>query len=468
MDWGRDQEETADENGATDEILGEQLMPDPSGGDGWVTDFLTLFQRAVDATTFNVARLPESVPAPQLRTYYEAAKQQPNPFITIPTRWYESSRADIPPLHGDPFLQCVAQLLDRYTHEGVVGFAPGRIFGPYAELDLETVVRRLVVSGALCGVKDTTNVFRQWLGGDPARFTHMTVLQGVAIEGETLTYREGVRLERLPKDDSLFRVVPEGIAESTYGRPDRSGLPGSTVLCVDAEIPFVFYHPDGPESQIPLGEGISFPLPWEDWNEIPQALSLLSDSKVFVTYTWQRIEAPTRILICRGDGYAHNNLNEFAEFETPIINQNHVDEARHLIPKLQQKRHLAVAIARWMRSKSGDPFIDLRIALESLYGEPGSHESTFKVATNGAWHLGTTSEERIKYEKILRKLYKRASEVIHGGTASKEGDQELFVEARAACREGILKRLDEPKRIDFKKLRLGAGGSGAAQISAPP
>ena len=91
-----------------------------------------------------------------------------------------------------------------------------------------------------------------------------------------------------------------------------------------------------------------------------------------------------------------------------LVIQKYVDDAFELIPKLLEAKELDVSISRWMKSKKStllDKFIDLRIALESLYGDESSGEFSFRVATNGSWHLGDTVEERIGYFKTLRSLY---------------------------------------------------------------
>ena len=52
------------------------------------------------------------------------------------------------------------------------------------------------------------------------------------------------------------------------------------------------------------------------------------------------------------------------------------------------------AISRWAKSKDtdqnfADKFIDLRIALESLYPNRGNNaDLSFRLALSGAWHLG--------------------------------------------------------------------------------
>ena len=114
-----------------------------------------------------------------------------------------------------------------------------------------------------------------------------------------------------------------------------------------------------------------------------------------------------------------------------------------------------------MRSKSRtnypDQFIELRIALETLYlkgvdrGELG-----FRLSNYGAWHLGTGFEERQKYQKILNKAYGRGSRAVHTGEVKcSEEIRDLLYAAQDLCRKGILKRLEEGEEPNWNELILG-------------
>ena len=75
--------------------------------------------------------------------------------------------------------------------------------------------------------------------------------------------------------------------------------------------------------------------------------------------------------------------------------------------------HLRIAADRWRRSKRSDgyarlvdQYIDLRLALESLYLKDfvneHSQEMRFRLALFGAWHLGGSLDERRSIRKTLR------------------------------------------------------------------
>ena len=74
---------------------------------------------------------------------------------------------------------------------------------------------------------------------------------------------------------------------------------------------------------------------------------------------------------------------------------------------------LEVPIQRWIKSKTDqllpDRFIDLRIALESLYLKDffneHSQEMRFRLSLFGAWHLGSEIGDRRLIRKRLRDAY---------------------------------------------------------------
>ena len=131
-------------------------------------------------------------------------------------------------------------------------------------------------------------------------------------------------------------------------------------------------------------------------------------------------------------------------------------------------RELDLAIERWSRSKRSsanleDSFIDLRIALETLFlkdftGEY-SQEMRFRLALFGAWYLGADFQERVTIRKTLRDAYDRASGVIHGGGLEfNDSNRVLLSRAQDLCRQGILKLISEgmPSSEDWSNLILGS------------
>ena len=113
-----------------------------------------------------------------------------------------------------------------------------------------------------------------------------------------------------------------------------------------------------------------------------------------------------------------------------------------------------------MRSKRSadivDQFIELRVALESLYLPGGRDGLRFQVSNHGAWHLGGDFCERCEIQKTLRDAYDVASGAVHADrVATVEKHRDLLLAAQNLCRRGILKRLDEDREPRWNELILG-------------
>ena len=76
---------------------------------------------------------------------------------------------------------------------------------------------------------------------------------------------------------------------------------------------------------------------------------------------------------------------------------------------------LNTAISRWIQSKQSkilpDQFVDLRIALETLYLNEGSSELKFRLSAYGAWHLGSNFTERKEIFSTLQTAYDLAQKL---------------------------------------------------------
>ncbi len=424
-------------------------------------EFLNLLERVVEQAAFDFSRRHDSVDASTLRRFYNEAHARPMPFFSLPAYWFEWSRVEIPaPLDGT-FMNSVAELLKDYVHEDRVGFLPGAALGPMDQPSVAEVAERIVRAAALFGLAETTNMLGSWASGNPMHFTQVNVLGGLSIPS-TLVMQEGLWLEKLPTErEVLFRKLPVGVVERTFGDPNTDDLPGATVLCHDFTVAPVFYHPESPPSNLKAFPDVAVSsVPFEEWEAVPTALSLACDRCVYRTYGWRTMDPVTRVLVGGNEGHSRiYDTPSISSTALPVTQQEDVDRAHDLIPKIIRDKHLDVAIARWIKGKSSrsldDHFIELRIVAEALYGvDPNWRgEFSFRVATHGAWHLGKTLEKRLVYFDTFRKLYDAASSVVHGGRIGKEKDN-LAKEASWACRDGILKILDEgaPK---WERLRLG-------------
>ena len=129
-----------------------------------------------------------------------------------------------------------------------------------------------------------------------------------------------------------------------------------------------------------------------------------------------------------------------------------------------------IAVDRWTRSRrpglgAKEGFIELRIALEALYLDGKQGEMAFRLSTIGAWHQGRDAKERTDIADKLKKFYGAASKVVHAAVSKqKKNDQARKKEqenlkflncARALCRRGILKVVEQGRLPDGGKLIMG-------------
>ena len=151
----------------------------------------------------------------------------------------------------------------------------------------------------------------------------------------------------------------------------------------------------------------------------------------------------------------------------PMPTEEQFRDTLMAIKPLGSDHPIRTAISRWRKSKDrrqslGDCFIDLRIALESLYLRDFlneySQEMRFRLSLFGAWHLGSNLGDRKRIRKRLREAYDVASGSVHSGVlAYTPENRALLSDAQGLCRRGILRILREGPPHDWGELILGAG-----------
>ena len=221
--------------------------------------------------------------------------------------------------------------------------------------------------------------------------------------------------------------------------------------------------------------------------KVCQALALESDHSVEMAFQWNDYGEVSLYLGSERGSYWSANLGGMAprgigftlhtDFKTGVkslsINEEKIARISEItmgdiISRIakQKQEEINVAISRWCKSKEsfrtlGDQFIDLRIALESLYlrniDSKYRGEMRFRLALCGAWHLGADVAKRKTILKTLRDAYDMASSAVHGGNVDyTEASRRLLAEGQRLCQLGILKLLEEGVRDDWSALILGA------------
>ena len=140
---------------------------------------------------------------------------------------------------------------------------------------------------------------------------------------------------------------------------------------------------------------------------------------------------------------------------------------------MRADRKLRIATERWRRSRRAyvrleDAFIDLRIALESLYLKDSvnerSQEMRFRLTVFGAWQLAENFDERRSIRKTLSAAYDMASKAVHPKEVLCDAQAGLS-DAQKICRRGKLKLLCDGSPPVWGNLVLGGYIDGIAAKS---
>ena len=124
--------------------------------------------------------------------------------------------------------------------------------------------------------------------------------------------------------------------------------------------------------------------------------------------------------------------------------------ARYVALPDQERNKVALALRRLRDSRErddgdgmGDRAIDLAIALEAMFMEPGErHDHTKIVSRRASWHYADSMPERIAVRKQLQDFYDLRNEVVHGNSV---------LEGNEASRD-MLERIDNIARACLKTL----------------
>ena len=366
------------------------------------------------------------------------------------------------PALADTLRPALAKYLEPTTDR--VGNGLFLLFGGPGRLETPTVSEfsEVLVNGtARLGATRVVDLLLGWIDGEPFHIRQCAILEGVNIE-KPLRLDEGVLIAKLPSSGadlpaSLTQI--EVVATEFLGR---------VVLSIDCELAPSLYAPEYGDDGRPLGQNGTMTAAA---NKIPK-LSLRSFCESMSLACGEYVDWRLR-----WTDYGDVEAFSFAHFgagskprwggRRTAFAQKDLERAReiHLVRygagSGDKRRDLDQAISRWMKSKrsysDADRLIELRIALEALYGKGAMNEKAFRVSAYGAWHLGGTVDRRRKVRDALKKAYDDASLAIHAGDLKHtKRDKQLLPTAQAYCLEGILKRLEESDAPNWDEVILGA------------
>ena len=328
---------------------------------------------------------------------------------------------------------------------------------------LDVFAQGLVRASVVLGVENVISLVSGWMEGEPVKYRMSALLNELYISAPA-TPIHGVHIEPLPlSSDELPASLPR------LGRLPASDYLGRTIVSIDCDATPALFRPPpmrkSPDIQVEAVPSIGI-------NEICQALSLECDIHVDAGFFWENYLGLEDAFPFSGSSI-HSNVGAHLRGSHPIgwsLNRDYVTGISTLTPAegsmvtlreepiqrtlraLMDPKSTSIrnAASRWAKSKDTsqdfeDQFIDLRIALESLYlSRKDNAELSFRLALSGAWHLGNSLEHRRKIYQTLREAYSRGSAAIHPrGLDNSQRNREILSDAQATCRRGILKMLEE-------------------------
>ena len=351
---------------------------------------------------------------------------------------------------------------------------------------LPDFARALVQAAAIVGVDGTVRLLADWNRGETVRIDLSTVLNNLPLSAP-VSLRDDMQLVPLALKTSQLPRVP--VIASV---PARDFL-GLTMLKLHISASPALFRPNPERGEQAVR---SEPAEGADLDLVCEVLSLQANRHVSRSLVWHDYPdtgaGPFRFAVrdywSQGDDRlrsrrwrstsrdAQTGADTIVPADEPIQGLD-PDRFRRMLNALGgAHRKLRIALDRWRRSKRPyakpvDAYIDLRIALESLYlkdfTNEYSQEMRFRLALFGAWHLGADLDERRSIRKTLRDAYDTASGAVHVGEVH-DGAHANLSDAQDLCRQGIVKLLLERPPQDWGDLILGGGVCRAGRLATRP
>ena len=342
---------------------------------------------------------------------------------------------------------------------------PSQLVGIELFSNVPDLAEALVIAGGCIGAGSAIEMLSRWHAGEPLRYQTCVLLPYATIN-QTLQ-AEGIRIEKL---SASVNELPSSVPlSSSIGIGE---FLGGVMMSVETRASPAFFRPEVGEDHehkvkpvCVLGDE---PLVFERFCE---SISLAADDHVRHKWMWPEYGDALAFGL-REPGTLNGPSDAGYSWPKVRLSRKILNNALK-IHRMRERwradtRRLEMSIGRWVKSKERTPitslmdrFIELRIALEALYLDNEQGELGFRLATNGAWDLGSTPSQRELYHKIFQQTYHVSSRAIHGGNVNPtEANWKLLHEAQAACRKGILKRLERPGSPDWLKIVLGQKSKG--------
>ena len=314
---------------------------------------------------------------------------------------------------------------------------------------------------------------------NPVQYQEMALIRGLRV-GREIAIAEGVRI--VPQSGSRAALPPY-----LPSKLEASDLPSWTdlrltdfihgsVLIVDKLVSPAFVDPDEDLGSVipPYDAGVFTYEHVSDESrdfhvgQYCEALSLAVGGGMTIQSPahWRHLDddhickvgfaitdAPAMSSRQQRDSRLVNATDETVEFATNLY------WARKNLSRETAAR-LNVTIDRWTKSYEDmrivDKFIDLGIALESLYLGGIGNELGFRFALHAAWHLGANVSEREGLMRDFRKVYDLRSRAVHSGSVEDtKTARDVLSRAQECCRWAIINIIFRGRFPDWNKMVLG-------------
>ena len=306
-----------------------------------------------------------------------------------------------------------------------------------------------------------------------------TMIRGASADQE-VAITECTRLVPMPSDPArLPPHLPPSVYPNVDTAPWMPNLDGSALLVTDMAVSPSFVNPSSIvfDNDTPAGwvnpfirtdaRGNSSGL---NEKQFCEALSLIVGCAIIPAARWSYLSDDHLCAIKATSGGTFYTRQALAPGPSTEITKQHVGEAmrlyhtRRALPDDVTKR-LDIPLSRWIESHTNrslvDKFIDMGVALESLYLQGSTSELRFRLALHVAWHLEDDPRERLRLMKGIREVYDLRSRAAHSGTIIKRGGADvvtLLELAQDCCRRGITKVINDGGSPDWDSLIVGEAG----------
>lgn len=370
--------------------------------------------------------------------------------------------------HCDPGSDCVGHAFPMGGDRGRYSKAwPSGVYTHAGVTSMERFSATMAQWAAFLGVDAVIDLLAAWTQGEPLTYRTCVVV-GLTLD-QPLRPAKGIRITPLPLSTA---DLPSGLPTRNDVR--RSAYLGHAVLSVKTLARPALFRPGSKHRTVraELPRHLSIDLICQalslecdqcvdsglGWNDYGDLSALTSDDS---WGTLQRVGEPVGQ---RSSTTGFSNGVTTIELHPSSVQNPSEDALRVLVKTLKgADARTRVAVARWKQSMRRhtnltDGFIDLRIALESLFlPQTPDYQLKFRLATNGAWLVGLDGADRREAWKVLGDAYDAASKAVHHGKVKQnDNTKKLLARAQLVCRRGILRVLRDGPVSDWNGLILDA------------